>query len=163
MSLQAFTAFFTHISFDWIILILCASVLTFDALRSGLSRVTALALALPLTLLLLEYAQNAQFMTSLERQLSSPASRLIFDAALLIVLCIIMYRITDTFAASSYHLLQALIGGIAATAIVIIVWLQIPALDSVWHFGPQVQAIFGATYRFWWCLAAFIGLAFARG
>lgn len=163
MSLQAFTDFFAHFSLDWIILILLMGVLTFDALRGGLARVTALALALPLTLVFLDAMPGSRFLAGFEEQLSSPALEMAFVAVLFVVVCIIMYRITDTFSSGSYQVLQALVAGLATTVVAVVIWLQIPALDSVWLFGEPVQAVFGAVYRFWWLLGAYVALAFARG
>jgi hypothetical protein len=151
------------VSLDWIVLVVLAVLIAADSLRSGLSRATALALAFPLALAILNYLPDAQFMGGLEQQLPSALLKVAFDAALFVVVFICMYRIVDTFSADSNRPLQALLAGLAAVSIAVVVWLQIPALDSVWHFGPQIQTLFGAAYRFWWLLAAYIALAFAQG
>jgi len=58
--------------------------------------------------------------------------------------------------------LQAVFAGIAVTALVVLAWIQIPALDAVWHFGDQVQAAFAESYRFWWLIVSLAALAFAK-
>ncbi len=163
MNLQAILSLFTHISIDWVILVCFALLVALDAMRAGLSRATALALALPLTLMLSGFAQQAALIAGFEEQLSSPALQEFINAGLLVVILILMYSNTDNFSADSYHPLQALLAGLAVAAIATVVWLQLPALDTVWHFGPTVQAVFGASYRFWWLLAGYLALAFARG
>ena len=96
-------------------------------------------------------------------QHNSPLLNTVFVLILLAVVFVCMYRITDTYGADSSHPIQALLAGLAVAVVAVVIWLQIPSLDSVWHFGPQVQALFGAAYRFWWLLIAYIALAFARG
>jgi|SRR3989344_358044 len=155
--------FFSNISLDWVILVAFALVIAIDGFRNGLSRASALALALPLTLLLARSMPEARFMGGIADQLNSPLLNTVFVLILLAVVFVCMYRITDTYGADSSHPIQALLAGLAVAVVAVVIWLQIPSLDSVWHFGPQVQALFGAAYRFWWLLIAYIALAFARG
>ena len=163
MDWHALVSAFSRISLDWIVLAVFAFLVAVDALRSGPSRATALALALPLTLLVAGYMQGASFMSGIVQQLSSPILNNAFTLILLAILFICMYRITDTFGADSAHPIQTLLTGLAVAAIAAVVWVQIPSLESIWHFGPQAQALFGAAHRFWWLLAGYIALAFARG
>ena len=102
-------------------------------------------------------------MGSIASQLSTPLIAALLHGILLVIIFICMYRITDTYGADSSHPIQAVFSGVAVAVIAVVVWLQIPALESVWHFGPQIQAVFGDAYRFWWLLISFIALAFARG
>jgi hypothetical protein len=162
MSLATVETFFIHIPMDWIVLAAFAILVAFDALRGGLSRPTALAIALPLTLVLIGYMPDATLMGGFAQNLSA-LLRLLLDAAILIIMFILMYRITDTFGSDSYHILQTLMSGFAVAIVAVVVWLQLPALDSVWHFGPQVQTVFGSAYRFWWLVGAYIALAATRG
>lgn len=163
MNLAALMSVFSNIPLDWVVIAVFAFIMAADALRGGPSRATALALALPLTLLVAGALPDARLMGGIASQLTSPLLSVIFDGILLVIVFICMYRITDTYSADSAHPIQALFSGVAVAAIAVVVWLQIPALDSVWHFGPQIQALFGEVYRFWWLLIAYIALAFARG
>ncbi len=163
MDWHALVSVFSNIPLDWVIIAVFAVIMAADALRGGPSRATALALALPLTLLVADALPDARLMGSIAAQLTSPVISAVFDGILLVIVFICMYRIVDTYGVDSSHPIQALLSGIAIAAIAVVVWLQIPALDSVWHFGPQIQSIFGEVYRFWWLLIAYIALAFARG
>ncbi|MEK7601760.1 MAG: hypothetical protein AAB480_04485 [Patescibacteria group bacterium] len=163
MDWHALVSVFSNIPLDWVVIAVFAFVMAADALRGGPSRATALALALPLTLLVAGALPDARLMGGIASQLTSPLLGALFDGILLVIVFICMYRITDTYGADSSHPIQALFSGVAVAAIAVVIWLQIPALDSVWHFGPQIQALFGDVYRFWWLLIAYIALAFARG
>jgi len=160
---QQAAGFFSGIPLDWVVIIVFALIMSADALRGGPSRATALALALPLTLLVASALPDARLLGSIASQLNTPLIAALLHGILLVIVFICMYRITDTYGADSSHPIQAVFSGIAVAVIAVVVWLQIPALDSVWHFGPQIQAIFGDVYRFWWLLIGFIALAFARG
>lgn len=163
MNLSAVSSVFSHIPIDWILIGVFVILIALDAMRGGLSRATALAIALPLTLLLLEFVQNAALLGSLSSVLSSPVLQLLFDAAALVVVFVLMYRLTDTFSSNSSNLVQSLLASIATVAIIITIWLQLPLLETLWQFGPQVQYVFGEAYRFWWLIASYIALAAARG
>ncbi|HWP61563.1 MAG TPA: hypothetical protein VN495_03095, partial [Candidatus Paceibacterota bacterium] len=52
--------------------------------------------------------------------------------------------------------------GFATTAIVVVFWLQVPALSTIWHFGPAVSSVFAAQYAFWWLLGSYVVLAGLR-
>ena len=160
---QQAAGFFSGIPLDWVVIIVFALIMSADALRGGPSRATALALALPLTLLVASALPDARLMGSIASQLNTPLIAALLHGILLVIVFICMYRITDTYGADSSHPVQAVFSGVAVAAIAVVIWLQIPALDSVWHFGPQIQAIFGEAYRFWWLLVSFVALAFARG
>ena len=81
---------------------------------------------------------------------------------LFVAFFIITYRIIGSYGMTGAFPVQATLGGIAAAIIVLVFWLQIPALDTLWHFGPQVQAVFAEKYRLLWIIGAFLALAFAR-
>jgi len=160
---QQAVVFFSGVPLDWVVIVVFVIIMSADALRGGPSRATALALALPLTLIVASALPDARLMGSIASQLNTPLIAALLHGILLVIVFICMYRITDTYGADSSHPVQAVFSGVAVAAIAVVIWLQIPALDSVWHFGPQIQAIFGEAYRFWWLLVSFVALAFARG
>jgi len=161
MDLSPISSLTSHWPTDWIIIAALVVFITFDAYRSGSGRSSALALAFPLALLLVNALLSAFLIGSLTAQLASvPVQAVIFVVAL-VALFALMYRITALYSAGA-EIIPALLCGIAATAIVITVWLQVPALQSLYHFSPQVQTVFGESYRFWWLLASYFMLAVAR-
>ena len=163
MNLSAVSSVFSHVPIDWILIVVFVVLIALDAMRGGLSRATALAIALPVTLLLLEFVQDTALLGNLSTILSSPVLELLFDAAALIVIFVLMYRLTDTFGSSSSSAVQSLLAAIGTVAIIVTIWIQLPILETVWHFGPQVQYVFGTAYRFWWMIASYIVIAAARG
>ncbi|MDP2648684.1 MAG: hypothetical protein Q8P19_02180, partial [bacterium] len=81
---------------------------------------------------------------------------------MLVALFFFSRRIIGFWSDSRECVVQALMAGLATTIIALVVWLQIPSLDAVWHFGPQIQNVFSEAYRFWWLLISFAALAFVR-
>ena len=147
---------------DWVILGTFAVIVALDAVRSGSNRACALSLTFPLALLTLGTISQTVFVTSFAEQLLTPlASAALFGGALLL-LYVFMRRIIGFWTDSRQGALQALIAGVACTAIVVVVWLQVPALDTIWHFSNTVHATFGQSYRLWWYLGSFAALAYVR-
>lgn len=161
MDIHALTSFFQHIPLDWILIAIFFALATFDALRSGVTRAAALTLALPITGLFLQYMPNTAYLAVFDKQFSAPVPAAVMSAVVFVILFMLINRMTDSFGDSG-HILQAALAGAALTAVVLVVWLEIPALNAVYHFGPQVQTVFGAAYRLWWLLAAYIALAYVR-
>ncbi len=161
MDFTAWGNLFAHWPTDWILIGAFAAFAALDAMRSGSARAAALILSLPAALLLLQELPKAFFLGPLAAQVSSPFAQLAIFVALSVVLYIAAHRVIFTFSDGAQPI-QALITGLAAAIVLVIIWLQVPALHSLWHFGDQVQAVFGAAYRFWWLVGAYLGLAFAR-
>ena len=162
MSLQAISDFFLRIPTDWIVLFAVAVFVAFDVLRSGTSRAVALAFALPLATILSQSITGSKFLGPVTAQFSSPLLQAALFLIILIALFILVNRITSRFGEGSSQPIQALLSGLAVAAIGAVIWTQVPALDSIWHFGQTTQLIFGEAYRFWWLIVAYIALAFVR-
>ncbi len=158
--LQA-TSLLAHWPTDWILLGAFAVFVALDALRSGSARAATLALAAPLSLVLVDALPQTFLAGSLSQQFAAPAAQVVLFALIFGVLFLLIHRIVYSFSENG-GVLQALIAGVAATAAVAVVWLQIPALQSLWQFGPQAQLVFGEAYRLWWLIGAYTALAFVR-
>jgi hypothetical protein len=156
------TNLLSHWPTDWIVVGALAALIALDALRSGSARAIAVAIAAPLALVLSSTLSSAFLFVSIAPQLQSPAAQALTVGVLFVLLFFLIHRLVRSFGELGGPL-QALVAGIAAAAVVLVVWQQVPALQSLWHFGPQVQLVFGATYRFWWMLLAYAGLAYIRG
>ena len=150
-----------HWPTDWIVLGAAAALLSLDALRSGPARAATLALVLPAALLLMQLLPRAAFVGSVIAGFDNAFKDLIIFSVISVLLYIVIHKIIFSFSDSDGPL-PALIAGVSAAIVLIVVWLQVPALGTLWHFGPQVQAVFAESYRFWWLLVAYAGLAFAR-
>ena len=152
MSLQAISDFFLRIPTDWIVLFAVAVFVAFDVL----------AFALPLATILSQSITGSKFLGPVTAQFSSPLLQAALFLIILIALFILVNRITSRFGEGSSQPIQALLSGLAVAAIGAVIWTQVPALDSIWHFGQTTQLIFGEAYRFWWLIVAYIALAFVR-
>ncbi|MDO8521925.1 MAG: hypothetical protein Q7S08_01410 [bacterium] len=154
--------FFSHIPIDWIIIAVFAIIVAFDAMRSGSGRATSFALSLPATLFIVAELPHAKFLSGVTEQFTSSVLKALLFGIVFVVTYILVRRMSAPDATDSGQIIQAIVAGIAATAVAIVVWLQVPELQSVWHFGAQIQAIFGEAYRFWWIAGSFAALAFVR-
>ncbi len=163
MTLNAATGFFSYIPTDWIIIFALAVFIAFDALRSGFGRATAIALSLAATLFLASSLSQARILSGVAGQFSTPVLKAVLFGIIFVFVYLLVRRITATYRAHSGEIIQSLMAGAAATAVLVTIWLAAPELQSVWHFGPQVQAVFGEQYRFWWMALSYLALAFVRG
>ena len=161
MDVASLSSIFTHWPTDWILIGAFAAFAALDAIRSGPTRATALMLSLPAALLLIDKLPDAVFLGSLSAQLVSPLAQAGLFAVVTAVLFFIIHRVIFAFS-NNLPPLQALIAGLAAVIVLVVIWLQVPGLEAVWDFGDQVRAVFGEAYRFWWLAASYIALATVR-
>jgi len=161
MNIASFPISSAYFSIDWILIGVLVVVIALDAMRSGSARAGSIAIAAPLALLLSGAVSQAAFIGSVVGQFSGASAQALLFGAIFIVTFLFVNRIVDSFSGSG-GLVQATFAGIAATAVLLVVWLQVPGLQSLWHFGPQIQMIFGEAYRFWWLIVAYAALAVVR-
>ncbi len=154
--------FFLALPADWIIISSFALVLLIDALRVGSSRISTLAIAALLSLLIESAVTSAAFLGPVVAQLSTPVLQAAFFGILFVLTYILIRRVFIDYGELHGQPLQAIFAAIAVTIIIVVVWLQVPALDAVWHFGDQVRAVFSEAFRFWWLLVSLAALAFAK-
>ncbi len=161
MDFTAWGALLTNWPTDWILIGAFAAVAAFDAMRSGPTRAAALALSLPAALLLLQQLPKALLVGPLSVQLGTPFAQAGIFAAAVVIMYIATHRLISNFS-NGLPPIQALLTGLATAIVLVVVWLQVPALGSIWHFGPQAQAVFGVAYHFWWLLGSYAALAAVR-
>jgi len=164
MNLDAVTGMFTSIPLDWIILGALVVLIALDSLRSGIGRACAISLALPAALLLFSLSQKTIILKDVDALNSSPLIQLAIFGIIALACYLLARRMALEYIESGTgEPIQALLAGGAATVVLIVVWLQLPMTDSVWHLSDRVQAVFSESYRLVWLLGAYLGLAFARG
>lgn len=162
MNVDSITAIYASIPTDWMIIGVFAIFAAFDALRSGARRTVQLALALPLAAILVVSLSSATVLGSIVGQFSTPILQAILFFIILAIMYVVIGRIGLSWGEETGQTIQAALTGVAATAVVLVFWLQIPALGALWHFGPQVEVIFGEGYRFFWLIGSYAALAFVR-
>lgn len=150
------------IPLDWIILSVFALVSIFDAYRSGSGRAAALAVALPVSIYLYPLLAKTAVLAAVIGGFKTPILHLIIFGILFALLFILVSRITYGYADASRQPAQALMAGIAATAVFAACWQMIPDIRTLWTFGPTVAGIFGESYRIFWIIGAYALLAFSR-
>ncbi|OGG79171.1 hypothetical protein A3A39_03575 [Candidatus Kaiserbacteria bacterium RIFCSPLOWO2_01_FULL_54_13] len=162
MNLDSLTSLFAAVPTDWMIIGSFAILAAFDCVRSGARRVCTLALALPPTVILAESLSKAEILGGITGQFSTPMLEAVLFGILLVGMYVLIARIGLSWGEEAGQTIQAALAGVALTAIVVTIWIATPALDQLWNFGPQVQQIFGESYRFFWLLGSFAALAFVR-
>ncbi len=148
---------------DWIIIGTCTVLASLDIAAYGAKRECALALAFPLAATIFTLAPSTAFVGSTLQQIAFPHAEALVFVVLLIVLFAIIHRLRFADGIESARPLPAALGGVALTIIIIVFWLSIPALASLWMFGGSVQLLFAEQYRLFWLLAAYIALVVVRG
>jgi hypothetical protein len=161
MDFQAWGMLFSNWPTDWFIIGAIAAFIALDALRSGTARAASLILAVPAALLVTDSMAQSFFIGPLTAQFTAPAIQIGIFIGIFMILYIATHRAIFTFSEGG-GVIQSLAAGVAATVVLLIVWLQVPMLDTLWHFSDSVQTVFGPAYRFWWLIVAFLALTFAR-
>ena len=158
------TSVFHSLPLDWVILGGIVVVIGIDSLRSGVGRACALAAALPIALLLHSLLTKAALIGSLGVLSGSTlAQALTFGGIVLLSYVLVRRMGLEYLDGGMGEPIQAVLAGGAVAILFNIIWLQVPALDTLWHVGPQIQAVFAENFRLWWLLGAYAALAFARG
>lgn len=163
MGLNAIYNFFLNIPIDWIIIVVAVVLVALDTVRAGSGRAFAIALSLPATLFLTSQFSQARFLSGAAEQLSTPFLKAVFFGIVFVITYTLVRRIIVSHRTNSGEIIQALIIGVATTAIALVVWLVVPELQSIWTFDPQVRSVFGEQYRFWWIFGSLMALAFVEG
>ena len=151
-----------HISIDLIILAVCVILFTIDAMRSGAAHATVLAVAFPVAMLFSNLLPQTYLIGGMLSKLSVAILPTIIAVATLVVAFILINRMMSLLGSYSAGLFYSFLTGLSATIVSVVMWLQTPALQSLWHFGGQIQAIFGSVFALAWLIVAFLILAFVR-
>ena len=150
---------FSHIPVDWVILAALVIIFAVDSFRAGSGRVNALAISLPIALLLVSLLPTARVASSFATQLSASAVQSVIFFVLASAAYFIARRLASHYGNNSGTFAVSVISAVAVTIIVVVCWIQVPQLQAVWQFGAGVQAVFSEAYRFWWMLGSFLVLA----
>lgn len=162
MNLDAIINIFSSIPTDWMIVGVFALLASLEAVSSGSRRICLLALSLPTTVLLINSLHDSAVLGNIAGQFSTPMLGTILFFVALVIMYAIISKIGIAWGGEAGQSLQAALAGVAITALAVVFWIQVPALDPIWHFGTQVQGIFGENYRFFWLIGSYASLAFVR-
>jgi len=161
MNIQALTHSFAGIPGDWIVIGFALIIVIGFTMLQGSSYATALSLSLPISFVLFQSIDRATFIGGVVGQFSSPGAQAVLFAIITAIMLVLANQAIASFESSAPPV-SSIICGVATIIILIVFWIQLPALESIWHFGLQVQSMFGEMARFWWLLGAYVALAFSR-
>lgn len=162
MDIHALSATFSHLPIDWIILGLFVTLVALFSLRAGTALAVSFALATPIALVIFQTVPTTAGISAVVDHVQTPLLQAILFCVLLAVLLVCINRSISGHFSQSALPLKALLVGVTAGIIATVVFLQVDAVQTLWRFNPQITAIFGAAYRFWWLIASYGILAFAR-
>ena len=149
-----------HVPMDWIVIAVFAIVIVVLTLRAGTRTALSLALSLPVASFALSAIPSAALVAGPIHQFSSPFVQLIVSLGAFAILFVLVYRMLRGGFASGGQFLSALLVGIATTVIAVVFFNDLLGANPFWHFGNQVQTVFGASYRLWWVIGSYVILAF---
>lgn len=163
MSFDSILAFAHGVPTGWLIIGGFALFAAFITVRSGSERVSTFVLALPAAALLYALVSEAAFLGSLVEGLEAPLAQALLFSALFAAMYVLISRIGLSYQGGAGQPLHAALSGVAAAAVLAVIWVQTPAFAAVWQFEPQISALFGGANSFWWLLGSYATLAFVRG
>lgn len=160
MDIGAFLGALSGITADWALFGAIAVITGFDTFRSGTGRASAFILALPLVMLFSALLPEAAFLGSVSSMAIPFAPAVIFGA--ITVCSYLLLRRMDNSYGTGGSILASVLTGLAVAITLMVIWLEVPALSSVWNFGSEIRGIFADAYRFWWMIVSLGLLAFVR-
>ncbi len=161
MDTEALRSIFSTMPVDIVAAALFATVVTVDTLRSGASRAVSLSLGLVMATVLFAALPATYLIGPAVAGIATTQVASGIFAAITVLASFIMYRITASLSDDSARPLLAIATGVATTVVVMVVWQMTP-LQNLWHFNAAIAGIFGASYRLYWLLLAFIAFAFVK-
>ncbi len=149
------------IPIGWMIAAVIFALLTFDAMRAGPGRASVIAMSAGISIFLYNLLPYTAFVGSFIQSSSKTIQAGIF-ALLFAAVCVLVYRMSSSIGGMSNGLIFSILAGLSATIALVVMWQQVVPLESMWNFGPQAHAIFGAPYALPWLLLVYLILAFVR-
>lgn len=150
---------FSQIPLDWLIIAVLFIVIAADALRGGTNRAAALALSFPVSYVLFQMIAHTFLLDMFIGQFSATIEQAVVFAILETIVFVCVHQMLFSYDRYS-SLISATVAGLAAVIVVLVIWMQMPLLQSIWHFDGQIQAVFGASYAFFWIVGSYLALAF---
>lgn len=160
MDFGAIFEFVRSVPLDWIFAIGAALICAAETFRAGSRKAAALTLALPAT-----YAIHTALGTAALIGDTVPVSGTVGALVFLTLLAAVFfaaYQIVGRKEMEAGGIATAVLAGAAASATLLAVWMQVPALSDIWQFGPSVEAVYGGAQSFWWMIGSLAAMAFVR-
>ncbi len=162
MDVETVKGIFTTLPIDMVAAVVFATLITVVTLRLGASISIAFSLSLITASVLFSSLPGTFGIGALVSGTTSPYVAGGIYIALTLLLTFILYRATSTLSDESSGPLFAIATGFATTVVLLVMWNYASPLQAFWTFNPAIQAAFGAAYRLYWLLLAFIAFAFVK-
>jgi len=159
MDLSAIYSVFSHVPVEWIVIGAFFLLIVADALRAGSVRAASLALSFPITGMLMQMIAQTALLSTVVGQLKNNIEQVILFAIIEAVIFVCVHQMLYSFDPYT-SLVSSIVCGLAASVVVLVVWVETPALNAIWQFDPNIQAIFGHSFGFFWLIASYLALAF---
>jgi hypothetical protein len=156
----------THLAFgaslDLIVIVGLIVLSFFIVLRAGTGQATALALALPFAGLLYGEIPYAYLIGPAIEKVTVPGTQAALFGIIFVITLFLMYRIVTCYDALTGGSVLGVLSGVSVAILLIVTWLQIPALSALHQLTAPLPTLFAETYRFYWTLGALGILGFVR-
>ena len=162
MNLQGVIDTLSNLPIEWLLIGVFAALIALWIAAYGAREACAVALAAPLASFMTALMRETYGLQNLLQRVNLPHMDVIVFLALFIVLVLLMSRIETAYGTESGQPLPAAAAGVATTAILLVVFMHEPVLQTLYIFGPQVQAVFAEPFQLFWLLGSFAALAFVR-
>ena len=134
----------------------------FAVLRTGTGQATALALAFPFAALLYSELPNTFLIGPALQKITVTGTQAAIFGILFVISLFLLYRIVTCYDSLTGGSVIGVLSGVSVVILLIITWLQIPALVAIHQFTAPLPQIFAEAYRLYWTLAALLILAYVR-
>ncbi len=131
-------------------------------LRTGTGQATALALALPFAALLYTEVPSAFVLGPAVQKINVEGTHAAVFGILFVITLFLLYRIVTCYDSLTGGSVFGILSGISVVILLIVTWLQIPALVALHQLSTPLTEIFSETYRLYWTLGALFILAYVR-
>ncbi|MDB5188146.1 MAG: hypothetical protein JWO50_666 [Candidatus Kaiserbacteria bacterium] len=151
-----------HIQPDSIIIAALIIGISAIAVKWGTARACVIAITLPVTAFIYTLVHDGFLVSTIDTKLTSPLMQSALFGIIVVFVYITTHRMYRSFVHEGESIALAILAGIASTCIVLVVWIQTPALMSIWNFSNTIDMLFGAAYALWWILGSLLVLAYVR-
>ncbi len=162
MDISSITASLFGLSVDFVViggLVLLAVIVM---MRSGTGHATALALSFPMAALLYSAVPSAYMIGPFLEKMDAPGMDAVVYGLLFVLTVTLIYRIVTCYDSLTGGSILGILTGISVTILLIVTWLQIPALSELYQLTPPLPMIFAEQFRLYWTIAALGLLSYVR-
>ena len=142
---------------DYIVIFALFAVASFWSFQGGGTRVASLTLAFPMALFVFDKLGETAIVGE---QLTLLAETPYITMAVFVITFLLMYllvrSITNDYGGINGLVLQSLLLGLAATAMVLATWHSLPFLTELWQFSDHIAMLFVPEFILGWMTVSFV-------